>query len=199
MTIHIKQGWDLQNSMAVAELYEEAFGSKFSRAIPNKTRRIITLSKSFDPEYSFAAYRDDNIVGLCGFNISSGSLTGGISAKGLMNQLGVLPRLWACAVFSLFERQPENGELVMDGIAVESDSRGKGVGSLLLEHIISYALNNGYSSVRLDVIDSNPRAKKLYESKGFVAVKSDSFPYLKWLIGFSGSTTMTLDLKELAE
>ncbi len=77
----------------------------------------------------------------------------------------------------------------MDDIAVDSGFRGQGVGSLLLDHIVNYAKSNGFSSVRLDVIDRNPRARKLCESKGFVAVKVARFLYLKWLVGFSGVTT----------
>ena len=171
MTIHIEKGWDAASSMLVAELYEEAFGSKFFRAIPDKTSRILVLSRSFLPEYSFVAYRDDRIVGLSGFNISSGSLTDGMGAKGLIKSLGFFAGLRACVVFSLFTRVPEKGELVMDGIAVDSECRGQGIGSLLLDQIINHAKTTGFDSVRLDVIDSNPRARKLYEAKGFVAVK----------------------------
>ncbi|WP_328832896.1 GNAT family N-acetyltransferase [Vibrio ulleungensis] len=197
MTIRIEKGWDIRHATQVATLYEEAFGAKFQRAIPDKKQRILVLSKSFVTEFSFVAYSDDKIVGLSGFNVREGSLTGGIGAKGLIHQLGLFAGLWASAVFSLFERTPKKGELVMDGIAVDSDYRGQGIGSQLLDQIILHAQDNGFNSVRLDVIDSNPRAKKLYESKGFVATKVESFPYLKWLVGFSGSTTMILDLSTL--
>ncbi|ENM5776370.1 GNAT family N-acetyltransferase [Vibrio mimicus] len=198
MKIHIEKGWDIENSMLIAELYEEAFGLKLYRAIPDKDRRISVISKSFVPDYSFVAYSDKKLVGLAGFNVVSGSLTGGIGAEGLIEQLGFFRGLWACLVFSLFERKPEKSELVMDGIAVDSEFRGQGIGSLLLDKIVTYAQENGFESVRLDVIDSNPRARKLYESKGFVALKTESFPYLKWLVGFSGATTMKLDLRKFA-
>lgn len=198
MAIHVARGWDLSSSPLVAELYEEAFGLKFCRAIPDKNKRLNVLSKSFVPEYSFAAFSDKKLVGLAGFKVASGSLTGGIGATGLIEQLGFLGGLWACFVFSLFERELEERELVMDGIAVDSDFRGQGIGSLLLDQIITYAKENNFESIRLDVIDSNPRARKLYESKGFVALKSESFPYLKWLVGFSGATTMKLDLKKVS-
>ncbi|WP_305856409.1 GNAT family N-acetyltransferase [Balneatrix alpica] len=198
MAIHVARGWDLSSSLLVAELYEEAFGLKFCRAIPDKNKRLNVLSKSFVPDYSFAAFSDKKLVGLAGFKVASGSLTGGIGATGLIEQLGFLEGLWACFVFSLFEREPEERELVMDGIAVDSEFRGQGIGSLLLDQIITYAKENNFESIRLDVIDSNPRARKLYESKGFVALKSESFPYLKWLVGFSGATTMKLDLKKVS-
>lgn len=195
MNIQIQKGWCIENSRSAARLYEEAFGAKFVSAIPDRLKRIDILSKSFVPEFSFAAICGNAIIGIAGFQESAGSLTGGMGAKKLIQELGFFRGLWACLIFSLFERKPKAGELVMDGIAVDSAFRGQGIGSELLEKIIHYAAEMGFDTVRLDVIDSNPRARKLYESKGFVAVNSESFPYLKWLIGFSGSTTMVLTIR----
>ena len=82
----------------------------------------------------------------------------------------------------------------MDGIVVHSDARGKGVGNRLLEEVANYAKEHEFDRVRLDVIDINTKAKKLYERKGFKEVKTEYFPYLRWLLGFGGSTTMELRL-----
>ena len=60
----------------------------------------------------------------------------------------------------------------------------------------SDAVEYGFNRVRLDVIDINPRAKKLYERKGFKVVRTEKFPYLRRLLGFGGSTTMELDLEQ---
>ncbi|WP_028469506.1 GNAT family N-acetyltransferase [Neptunomonas japonica] len=192
MNISINKSWDLEKSETVARLYEEAFGAKFSSAIPDKTKRLAILSRSFIPEFSYVAVIGDEVVGLAGFQVPEGSLTGGMSFSKLQQELGAFSGLWAGLVLSLFERKPKLGELVMDGIVVDGNYRGSGIGSELLDSIISHARDNGFDTVRLDVIDSNPRARKLYESKGFVAIKTEHFPYLKWLIGFSGSTTMVL-------
>ncbi|MCL7930090.1 GNAT family N-acetyltransferase [Halomonas llamarensis] len=196
MNILIQRGFQLEKAKPVAKLYEQAFGAKFASAISDRAQRIQLLSACFIPAFSFTAIFEDEVIGLAGFQQSDGSLTAGIDMKQLIEELGLLKGLWACLVFSLFERRPKPGELVMDGIAVDSRFRGQGVGSQLLEQIIAYASDNGFETVRLDVIHSNPRARKLYESKGFVAVKYDYFPYLKWLIGFSGSTTMVLKLTD---
>jgi N-acetylglutamate synthase-like GNAT family acetyltransferase len=42
-------------------------------------------------------------------------------------------------IFSLYERKPKQGELVMDGIAVHSEGRGKGTGTNLLKEIKNMA------------------------------------------------------------
>lgn len=55
MDIQIQKGWNLEQADSAAELYEEAVGAKFTRAIPDKLKRIAILSKSFVPVFSFAA------------------------------------------------------------------------------------------------------------------------------------------------
>lgn len=191
----IQQGWSNAQSREAAALYEEAFGSKFARAIGDKQQRVDLLAASMLPEYAYAVFDENRLIALAGFQTPKGSLTGKLSFFGLLKVLGFFRGLWAAVVFSLFEREAEDSELVMDGIVVDPAYRNKGLGSLLLERIINHAQENGFHSVRLDVIDNNPRAKKLYEKKGFSTIKTAYFPHLKWLIGFSGATTMSYQVQ----
>lgn len=191
----IKHGWSISDSDKVAELYEIAFGFKFETAISDKKLRIKVLSECFNPEFSYVAMVDNKIVGIAGFQTNKGALTGGMDLNGLIKYLGFLKGVWAGLIFSLFERKPKDKQLVLDGIVVDEKYRGCGFGSKLLDAVINHAKKNNYNSVRLDVIDSNPRAKKLYLTKGFIEIQADSFPYLKWLIGFSGSSTMIYEIK----
>jgi ribosomal protein S18 acetylase RimI-like enzyme len=101
---------------------------------------------------------------------------------------------WAALIFSLYERRPLPGRLLMDGIAVREGLRGRGIGTRLLQQLSDYAAQQGYESIRLDVIDINPGARRLYERYGFEAIKTERFEYLRWLIGFGGATTMELKL-----
>jgi ribosomal protein S18 acetylase RimI-like enzyme len=78
----------------------------------------------------------------------------------------------------------------MDGIAVAPDVRGRGVGTLLIEEVAAVAAEQDCREVRLDVIDTNPRARALYERRGFTAVRTESTPYLRRLLGFGAVTTM---------
>ncbi len=175
-----------------ASLYDQAFGQKFSAAIRSEQERLMLLENCIDPEYAIIAISDSKLTGVAGFHTSNGSLTGNITYSKLVTQLGVLKGTWAALIFSLYERKPTSGELLMDGISVDKDYRGKGIGSKLLDEIAKYASENKYDRIRLDVIDINPKAKKLYEKKGFKPVKTENFQYLKWLLGFSGSTTMEM-------
>ncbi|MFQ3171553.1 MAG: ribosomal protein S18 acetylase RimI-like enzyme [Oleispira sp.] len=180
---------------SAVDLYDEAFGQKFSVAVPSKEKRILLLKKCFILDYVIGAIYKDKLIGLAGFQTPEGSLTSGITYSELLSQLGFIKGNWAAVIFSLYERKAAFEELIMDGIAVHSDARGEGVGSHLLKEVAKYAKEHKFDRVRLDVIDINTKAKILYERMGFKSVKTESFPYLKWLLGFSGSTTMELSVQ----
>jgi ribosomal protein S18 acetylase RimI-like enzyme len=179
---------------SAVDLYDEAFGQKFAVAIPSRGKRIIFLRKCFKLDYVIGAIYDDKLIGIAGFQTPEGSLTGGITYRELLSQLGFIKGNWAAIIFALYERKAVFKELIMDGIAVHSDARGKGVGSYLLKEVAKYAKDHQFNTVRLDVIDINTKAKILYERMGFKSVKTESYPYLKWLLGFSSSTTMELSV-----
>jgi len=196
--VNYQRGLPEQFKSSAIKLYDQAFGAKISVAVRADEKRIFLLISCFMPEYGIFAIYDKKLVGIAGFHTPTGSLTGGITYSDLISQLGFIMGNWAALIFSLYERKPRAGELVMDGIVVHSDLRGKGIGSRLLEEIGKYAKENQFNRIRLDVIDINPKAKKLYERKGFKAVKSEPFPYLRWLLGFSGSTRMELSIENTA-
>ncbi|PFG10768.1 MULTISPECIES: GNAT family N-acetyltransferase [unclassified Marinobacter] len=177
---------------SAVDLYDEAFGQKFAVAIPSKKKRILFLKTCLTLDYVISAIHKDKLIGIAGFQTPEGSLTGSMTYSELISQLGFIKGNWAAVIFTLYERKAAVKELIMDGIAVHSDARGKGVGSHLLKEVAKYAKDHKFNSVRLDVIDINPKAKILYERMGFKSVKIESYPYLKWLLGFSGSTTMEL-------
>lgn len=181
--------------LEAVDLYFEAFGAKLSLAVRNKEALKSLLYKGFALNYAIGAVSNRGLLGIAGFHTARGSLTGRISYRDLLSQLGMFKGNRAAAVFSLYERKPKPGELVMDGIAVRSDMRGLGVGSALLDEIHKYAKLKQYNRVRLDVIDVNSKAKRLYERVGFEVVKTESFPFLKRILGFGGVTTMELRVK----
>ena len=70
------------------------------------------------------------------------------------------------------------------------EARGQGIGSALMQAICDEGRARGYLAVRLDVIDTNWRAKALYARLGFEVEKTESIGALRHVFGFSGTTTM---------
>lgn len=183
---------DDQIDIAV-DLYWEAFGSKLGKVMGPKRKAIEFIRNVIDPSHAICAVGpDDNLLGVAGFKTSRGALVGGKMAD-LWKVFGI-GSLWRVAFLALLERDVENKRFLMDGIFVCAPERGKGVGSALLNALYDEARNRGYSEIRLDVIDSNPRAKALYEREGFIAAKSQSLGPLSFVFGFKSATTMVRQL-----
>ena len=177
---------------SAAALYDEAFGKKLAVAVRSGKSRQILLRNGLILDYAIVALSENRLIGIAGFHTPDGSFTGGINYSGLLSLLGFIKGNWAALIFDLYRRKPVPGELLIEGITVHGDARGKGVGGRLLKEIADYARTQGFSRISLDVVDTNPKAQKLYQRKGFKAVKTQRFPYLRWLFKFGASTTMAL-------
>ena len=57
--------------------------------------------------------------------------------------------------------------------SVSSHYGGEGIGSTLIKQAISYAIENGFENISLEVFPTNIRAMKLYEKIGFRKVHTD--------------------------
>ena len=182
-----------------AVLYDEAFRKKFAPIVTDRDQRISILTDSICPAFAIVALDAGRLAGLVGFYEGDRSFTSGGTAKGLIKRLGWLRGLRAAILFSLFHKKPSEGVLRMDGIIVDPTLRGKGIGSELLDLLTKYALDHGWKQIRLDVVDTNPKARHLYERKGFVAVHTYPHPYLTRLMGFGASTMMVKYLDRHAE
>ena len=57
--------------------------------------------------------------------------------------------------------------LVVHAFVIDPKIQGKGYGQAALASIETFALQNGYVGIRLDVFPHNPRAVRLYERNGY--------------------------------
>ncbi|GAA2396419.1 GNAT family N-acetyltransferase [Nonomuraea africana] len=175
----------------VAALYWQAFGRKLGAALNPPDKAHAFLAAHLHHDRGVAAVVDGEVAGVAGYQLGGRGLMGG-DAGDVLSAYGTLRGLPRLALLALMERRPADGELVMDGIAVAPEHRGKGVGSLLLREIAAVAAEHSCRRIRLDVIDVNPRARALYERHGFIAVHTEKTPYLRNLMGFGAVTTMHL-------
>lgn len=174
-----------------AELYAEAFEQKFLKIIGKREEVIELLKNNLRSDRAIVSLSEDNkLLGLAGLNYDGKPFID-LEMQAFWSNFGYLKgSVKAIASEILFSRTPVKGELLMDGIVVSEDFRGKGIGKNLFQKIVELAKEKNYKQIRLDVIDENPRAKKLYEKLGFEPIKHEDTKYLKNLIGVSGVTTM---------
>jgi len=178
-----------------AAIYYDAFRQKISSMVGEDADTAVdNLIEAMHPENAFVAMREGQVLGLVGFQHGGRKLVD-VRLGSLIRRYGLFSGLWRGLLDTIMARHPQRGEFLLDGIAVHTDARGQGVGTRLFDAVFAFAREQGYTHVRLDVVDTNPRARQLYERLGFVAVQTIRVPFLRSL-GFTAVTTMRYDLDD---
>ena len=197
MDFSVKFGIAPEHQTGVARLYAMAFQSKFSKILGPPDEVIRLFSRGINPERGFTAVSSDQeLVGIAGFQLDGTSLVD-VRMRNFIRQYGFFRGIYKATLLDvIFQRKPDDPkQLLMDGIVVEADYRGRGIGSKLFKALEEFAFKNHMTSLKLDVIDENPNAKKLYQKIGFASVKHQRVPrIIAKLIGVSGVTTMVKTL-----
>jgi GNAT superfamily N-acetyltransferase len=172
-------------------LYFAAFWPKLARLLGRDAggRVAAAAAPRLNPERGIAAHDGDRLLGVAGFKRGGKGLVE-LDLADLRGLYGVWGGLWRGIALSMLDRQERDSELLMDGICVAEEARGMGVGTLLLDAIEAEARRTGAARIRLDVIDTNPRARELYLRRGFVPVRTSRLGLLAPVFGFAAATEM---------
>lgn len=192
--VTVSKGFDRSERADVARLYWQAFGAKLGKVMGPPEKAVQVFETIMSPGFALVA-RDDagHMLGLAGFKTEAGGLVDG-SLRDLARVYGWFGALWRGLVLSVLEREVQPGVFQMDGIFVDSAARGQGVGTLLLQAIADEAAARNLHQIQLDVIDTNPRARALYERFGFRATGTETSGPFRWVFGFSSATRMARDV-----
>lgn len=178
-----------------ALLYWQAFGGKLGTVMGPERRALAFLERAISADHVIVAVdQAGDLLGMAGFKTLSGSFAGGGQGD-LRRAYGFMGSIWREWVLRLLSSEIDNDRFLIDGICVRLGMRGQGIGKLLLEALYVEAGDRGYDYIRLDVINTNWRARALYEREGFVAIKSERIGWLRYVFGFSSSTTMVKPIR----
>ena len=178
----------------IAALYWAAFREKLGLCLGPDDRAIAFLARIMSPDFALTARTPQGaILGVAGFKTHQGSLTNA-SLRQIMGDYGLFSGLIRGLTLSLLERPLEPGILLMDGICVAETARGQGVGTALLDAIEDTAAAQNCTRLRLDVINTNPRARALYERRGFQPTGKESTGIFKHVFGFDSATRLEKSL-----
>jgi ribosomal protein S18 acetylase RimI-like enzyme len=182
------------NRDEAAALYWEAFGEKLGFVLGPKYRALRFITSVLRADHGICALdAKGRLLGVAGFKTSQGALVGGdfTDLRRVYGWVGAAVRI---TILAALERDTENERFLMDGLFVAPEARGMGIGTALLEAVYDEAKRRGYAHVRLDVIDTNARAKALYLHEGFKVTQTQNIGPLRHVFGFRSSTTMVRDL-----
>ena len=177
-----------------AALYWEAFGEKLGFVLGPKYRAMRFITAVLRSDHGVCAHDDaGRLVGVAGFKTAKGALVGGAfnDLRRVYGWSGAAARI---ALLAALENDVENERFLMDGLFVAEEARGQGIGTALLDAITAEAKRRGYREIRLEVVDTNGRAKALYLRRGFRVLKTQRIGVMRHVFGFRAATTMIRDV-----
>lgn len=175
-----------------ARIHQEAFGAKTMRVLGADERAHAFWRAVLTDDGNTLAIdgATGQVLALMGTTDQQHRPTAGQWAAA-RDTYGALSAAWRVPLLALLEHRPKPGELCIEFLAVAPEARGQGVGGVLLTFAQQLAKVRGRERVTLEVIDSNPRAKALYERSGFRVYTTRRLPPgTKWLFGFTAYDAM---------
>lgn len=159
-------------SAAAVCLFLDALGEKLVPILGDDARAQAILENSLDPTRAIAAVCDGELVGLLAIKDRERGFIAP-TLRAMTQTYGLLGGLYRMVGLAFLHHAVAPDEFYVDGVAVIDAMRGQGVGSQLFARLEQRALETGIRTLSLDVINTNPRAKVLYERLGFVRVKQE--------------------------
>ena len=177
------------------EVFEEAFGAKMSTSVRDRDKRMAFVTRAYSAEHAIVARRGERLLGMAGLDSKGEPYHGGLvdvswDPRPYVDLLGWLGAMWAVWGLRLGGYKPKDDEIHLDGIAVAPGARGQGIGTRLLAEVADIARRNGKRFVRLDVVDTNPRAQALYERVGYRVTRVQSYRWSQRWTGYGAMISM---------
>jgi ribosomal protein S18 acetylase RimI-like enzyme len=171
----------------------EGFVSQIEWLIGSQQKGVALLEASFNAELGLTALMQGQLVGFIGLKYENRPFFQ-FERSHCIRELGLLRGLLAFLVFNnISPTKPLSDEMYIAVLVVDASMRGKGIGSLLMQSAFEIAQKNQCTAVVLDVANTNPDARRLYERLGFKLVRTIELKYLpKWIS--SGATIMRKEL-----
>lgn len=189
--VSIDEGFTEGEREQVAALYWEAFGRTLSPGFADESTGRAVVRAVLRSSHLLVAREGGHVVGVCGFR-QHGTGAASFGWARLRQLLSAPAALRAILVLSVLSRSDLPDTLVLDGICVDRAARGRGIGTSLLSAAADKARRIGAENISLSVVDANPRARTLYERRGFTPTRRGALGPLAPVYGFDGYTVMAL-------
>jgi ribosomal protein S18 acetylase RimI-like enzyme len=194
MTLQIKFGIPQNQRIKVARMFYDTFADKFHKIFGTQKKFIHFTLECLRDDRTLVAFKDGQVVGVAGLHYDGRSFIDANMEQAVkVFGLATLRVVLFGGLF--FFKKADQNEVFIESLAVAASERGKGIGTNLIHAVIDYAKSNGFSQIRLEVVETNKKAKKLYERIGFTedVVQYIPSPFNR-IMGFGSVTEMTYTL-----
>ncbi|GAB6930605.1 hypothetical protein JCM10914A_45880 [Paenibacillus sp. JCM 10914] len=186
----------------VATLYYQAFPLKLQSLwmfAGSESEAVTVLRRSLRYENGLYAVMGGKVLGFIGLEKGDGFFAS-LHYKTLKSSFGVIGGMWrytAYGIYRLFHGNIPKDAVHIDPVVVSSNARGLGIGTRLFEAAFIWARQANRSKMVLEVVDTNPQAKKLYERLGFEVFKEEHTGLFTEKSGFKKVIHMEKSLNSL--
>lgn len=190
----IRQGLPPDTIPQAARLYWQAFGTKLGRVLGPDTLAQRYFERAIRPEHCLAVLDGQGrLLALAGLSSPDGGFAGGAFSD-LTGVYGRWGGRWRAALLDALPRDISPGRFLIDGLCVDADWRGRGIGRRLIGAAEAMARHRGHRQIQIDVAAENLSAQRLYHRLGYSQSGQRPTGALRLIFGISATLTLVKDL-----
>lgn len=188
----------------IAEILYDSFAQKINYLwiiTKDKEKAVRIIKKHMNLDLCFIKWQEGKVAGVASIETKESGNFIDIPLKTFIKEFSFFAGIFRYLAYQIYKDKQvkmNSKRIHLDLVAVNQEMRGQGIGSSLLQAAYQLGKRLGKTEIVLEVVDSNPRAKKLYEKQGFVEENFEDFSGFLGLFtkkaGFQGVSTMVFDL-----
>lgn len=179
---------------AGVRLYYTGLEAKLGPVFGPLEAALAVLPGSIQPARCLVAFTEGRLAGILGIHDQRGSFLEP-SYGTMVRHYGQISGTFRTMLLMLLDHKVPPGDLYLDGIVVDPGLRRQAIGTALITAFENRARDNGFASVSLEVIDTNPRAKALYVRMGYHKIATHTMGPFSHLFGFRSTCRMSKQLE----
>ena len=181
------------SSAKIARMYFDIFSRKLG-AVLGRRAAVAMIADHIIADRIIVALDREEIVGIAGLKYDGKGFFAP-DRRGFLKHYGPLAGRVRAGLWSSVQTNPRPHQLLLDGLGVQADFRNRGIGTALLEAVDRRARELDKTEVVLEVVDTNPRARSLYERFGYRTVLTTR----RWMFRLAGFSAANLMLRRLPD
>lgn len=174
-------------------LYYQAFRNKLNTFVGEKKLGHEVIKKDLQRDRAITAYDNEELIAIAGLSFENRSLLD-LETFTFIFEQGLFSGIYHSILFHFMKKATKEGEIRIDGITVKHNYRGMKIGSQLVDLVIAFAKGKKFEQITLDVVNTNFRAKQLFEAFDFEVEKETNVNFFKNQLGYSSYYTMVKKL-----
>lgn len=192
-SVNISVGLPPSAVAKIAALYFDIFPRKLGLVLGRRDG-VAMIADHLNADRLIVAREGDQVVGIAGLKYNG---TGFVAPdrRGFLERYGPLIGRVRAALWASVQTIPRPHQLLLEGLGVQADRQGRGIGTALLEAVDGRARELDKTEVILEVVDTNLRARALYERLGYRIVHTTR----RWMFRLAGFSAAHLMLRQLPD